>query len=196
MRMKRQSGVMLVMYAIIAVCVCAYIWEVTNPSLVRTYALTTGTITDGDYLTLLTSMFMHGGITHLAMNMLSLWFVAKSFGKVINGCEFLLAYMVSGIASGIVWCVCAMMEGSTSYCVGASGAIFGLLGVYGTMLLRMRKVRDVSSAIGSFVEMLVLNLVIGLVNTNIAIEGHVGGFIAGLLIGTAMMSRKDLSHLT
>ncbi len=80
------------------------------------------------YVTLLTSMFIHGGWLHIAGNMLFLWIFGDNLEDVLGRARFLLFYLACGIASALVQALAD--PGSTAPTVGASGAIAGVLGGY------------------------------------------------------------------
>ncbi len=110
------------------------------PNFIDYIALKPGMIVQGKYLwTLVTSMFMHAGFMHLFFNMLSLWFVGRFAENIIGRKRFLYFYLISGIIAGIVFALLAgffgggdlgRLFGSPDISgVGASGAIFGIVGV-------------------------------------------------------------------
>ncbi|MDQ5813794.1 MAG: rhomboid family intramembrane serine protease, partial [Actinomycetota bacterium] len=88
-------------------------------------ALVPALVAEGEAWRLLTSLFLHSGFTHLALNMISLYFLG-SFAEVSFGrSRFLALYFISGIAGGLAYLYFGAFN---SPAVGASGAIFGLLG--------------------------------------------------------------------
>lgn len=110
-------------------------WFALNPSL----------FVKGYFWTLLTSMFMHAGIGHLVINMISLFFIGGFVERIIGRKRFVWFYLISGIFAALLFVVFAYLGmyvprgdylfGSvTDYAVGASGALFGLLGVLATLL--------------------------------------------------------------
>lgn len=95
---------------------------------------------NGYYWTLLTSMFMHANFAHLFVNMFSLFFVGRFLEAIIGKKRFFWLYMISGIFAGLFFAVLSYFFGSAgvgvnifgtpdSYAVGASGALFGIVGV-------------------------------------------------------------------
>lgn len=80
--------------------------------------------------TLITSMFMHGSFFHLFANMFSLFFIGNFLEKLVGRKRFFYVYMISGIVGGLFFVAAALIMGNiNTSAVGASGAIFGLLGV-------------------------------------------------------------------
>ena len=85
--------------------------------------------------TILTSMFMHGGFFHLFANMFSLFFIGNFLEKIIGRKRFFWVYMISGIVGGLFFVAAALIFGGLDIpAVGASGAIFGILGVLATLV--------------------------------------------------------------
>lgn len=76
---------------------------------------------------LFTYMFVHGGGTHLLVNMLGLFFLGSAVERSIGSYRFFILYYVSGILGGLGW---SLMAQPGSYCVGASGAVMGILGAF------------------------------------------------------------------
>ena len=143
---------------------------------------------DGAWWQLLTSVFTHVEIWHLAMNMFALFIFGPVLEGIIGRARFLAVYLLSGLASSVFVIFLADPDSST---VGASGAIFGLLGA---LLVVARKARLNS-------QWLVQNLVLGVVVTAvgwryISWQGHLGGLIGGALsaaiIAYAPKSRRSL----
>ena len=102
------------------------------PNFVNHIAIKPANILQGKYLwTFLTSMFMHGGFFHLFVNMLSLFFVGGLIEKILGQKRYLSFYLISGLVAGLFFVLSGLFSQSSlnSYAVGASGAIFGLVGL-------------------------------------------------------------------
>jgi membrane associated rhomboid family serine protease len=87
-------------------------------------------------LTIVTSMFMHGGILHIAFNMLFLWIFGNNVEDAMGRVRFLLFYLLAGLAA--VYSQAALDPSSTVPTIGASGAIAGVLGAYALLLPRAK----------------------------------------------------------
>jgi membrane associated rhomboid family serine protease len=99
------------------------------------FALTPSLILVGNNLwTFLTSMFLHSGFLHLFANMFSLFFIGNFLEKIIGKKRFLLVYLFSGILGGIFFVSSGFLFGSNLPGIGASGAIFGILGVLAVLV--------------------------------------------------------------
>ena len=128
-------------------------------------------IADGEYWRLLTAGFLHAGLFHLATNMLSLWILGSMLEPAFGRWRFGLIYLVSLLCGSFG----ALLMSPDSVTVGASGAIFGLLGA-AAVLARNRGFSLMESGLGIWIG---LNLLITFTVPNISIGGHVGGLVGG-----------------
>ncbi len=124
---------------------------------------------------LLTSMFLHGGLTHLAVNMFSLFQLGPIVSELYSNKRFLWIYFVSGLLGSIF----SITMQNQNLSVGSSGAIFGLMGALLVWAV-LNKKREVIKVILINV---VINIALGLSIPNIDNFAHLGGFIGGSLIG-------------
>jgi membrane associated rhomboid family serine protease len=123
---------------------------------------------------LLTAMLVHGGLWHLALNMLALWMLGRSLEPMLGRWRFATLYILSGLAGSVAMACISPMSAT----VGASGAIFGL---FGALLVIGR---HIGANIRGLAVVLGLNLVVGFVFAGqIAWQAHVGGLAIGALIG-------------
>ena len=104
-----------------------------NPETLYNFvALKPSNILQGKYLwTFLTSMFMHGGFFHLFVNMLSLFFIGSLLVKILGPKRYFIFYLISGLFAGLLFVLIAYLfqTDMNTFAVGASGALFGLIGV-------------------------------------------------------------------
>ncbi len=136
-------------------------------------------VADGSYWELITSMFTHVEIWHIAANMLSLYILGPQIEAVLGRTRFLALYLLSGLAGSatVYW-----LSNPDGYTLGASGAIFGLFGAYAVLV---HKVGGDLRAIGG---LLVANLVITfLPGLNISWQGHLGGLVGGVVIAAILV---------
>nr|WP_241732389.1 rhomboid family intramembrane serine protease [Galbitalea soli] len=129
--------------------------------------------------TLLTADFGHGSILHIALNMYSLFVLGPIVETLLGRSRFLVLFLLSG-AGGWV----AVDFFSQNAALGASGAIFGLLGA----LFVIQRRRGLGS--GSLISVIVINLVIGFVIPGIAWQAHVGGLLTGGLVAFVMLELR------
>jgi membrane associated rhomboid family serine protease len=130
-------------------------------------------VSDGAYWQLVTSTFTHVQILHIAFNMLALWYLGPQVEAVLGRLRFLALYLVSGLAGSV--CV-YWFSASDSSTLGASGAIFGLLG--GLLVLAHK----VGGQVQTLLVWIAINAVITLAVPNVSWQGHLGGFIGGLVV--------------
>jgi membrane associated rhomboid family serine protease len=142
-------------------------------------------VAQGDWWRLGTAAFLHYGPIHLLLNMLGLFWFGSLLEQRIGSGRFLLLYMVSGLAGSAG----ALVVSPTSATVGASGAIFGILGA-GLVLERQRDYVFGGSALGVIVANLVLTFAW---SGNISVGGHIGGLIGGAA-ATLALTRFGRGH--
>jgi membrane associated rhomboid family serine protease len=137
----------------------------------------------GQYWRLVTSVFLHAGLIHLAMNTFALWIFGIALEREIGRLSLLAVFLVTGIfASATSY----LFSTGAAVGVGASGAIFGLLGAFVTYNYLRRHNVLASARLRSAVTLLLLNLVIGLSIPAIDWRAHVGGLVAGVVAGFAV----------
>jgi rhomboid protease GluP len=143
-------------------------------------ALIPALVAEGEAWRLVTSVFLHSGFAHLAMNMISLYFLG-SFAEVQFGrWRFLALYVLSGIAGGLA----LLYLGSyTAPAVGASGAIFGLLGGVFGYAIRQGTFSLQNPVISQLLFLTAINLLLGATIPNVSNTAHIGGLLGGLAYG-------------
>jgi rhomboid family protein len=156
------------------------------------------------YLTLLVSLFMHGGIAHIAGNMLYLWIFGDNIENTLGHVRYLAFYLVCGVLASLahVFTTAATHGNMLVPSLGASGAISGVLGAY-TLLFPGRRVRMLMGrtttempawvAIGVWFLFQVvagLGLLGGSSGGGVAYAAHVGGFVAGLVLVKAFAAGR------
>jgi membrane associated rhomboid family serine protease len=137
-------------------------------------SLSRATIDNGEYYRLVTAGFLHAGFFHLMFNMFALYVLGTLLEPAVGRLRFGLIYFVSLLAGSFG----ALVLSPDSPTVGASGAIFGLMGA-AVVVMRNRGLSAMESGLGFWI---VLNLVITFTVPNISIGGHVGGLIGGILV--------------
>ncbi|GCE19588.1 rhomboid family protein [Dictyobacter kobayashii] len=180
----------LVTLILIAVNVLIYIWSTLDPNIVNIGAqINPYIINNGEYWRIFTGMFLHNGIAHIALNMLSLYFVGRGVEIIYGKWRYLVIYFVSGILGGVTYLVMS----PTGAAVGASGAIFGIFGAIGMFYLLNRRALGAAGtgAIGQWMFWLAINLIYGFApGTGIAIAAHIGGLVAGMILAYILMPRS------
>jgi membrane associated rhomboid family serine protease len=163
----------------------------TNLISISDVAINPGNILKGLFLwTFLTSMFMHAGFFHLFVNMLSLLFVGSLIEKILGKRRYILFYLFSGIFAGLFFVLSALFFPSemSSFAVGASGALFALVGLLAILTPNLRvymmfvpiPIKMKYAAPGFLVVLWLISLA---GNVPIGNFAHLGGLIAGLVYG-------------
>ncbi len=194
-RRRSLLGSMSVNSIIILVNVVAFILFTTlislNNGFIDYVAIKPSSILAGKYLwTFVTSMFMHGGLFHLFANMFSLFFIGSLVEKILGSKRFLWFYMISGLAAGLLFVLSGLVfpSGMNTYAVGASGALFGLVGllmlltpnlpVYIMFIPIPIKMKYAAPGI-----LILLWLISIAGNVPIGNTAHLGGLIVGIVYG-------------
>jgi len=137
---------------------------------------------------LLTAMFLHGGITHLLMNMFSLYLIGRGVEVYLRPKSYLAIYLFSGLLGGLF----SLLMHPNSVGVGASGAIFGLFAALaGFFLANKDKIEAQSKAfMKDFAIIIGINLVIGLSIESVDLVAHIAGLVVGF-IGGFLLSKSS-----
>ncbi|MFE8009994.1 rhomboid family intramembrane serine protease [Streptomyces sp. NPDC057418] len=136
-------------------------------------------VAEGQWYRLLTSVFLHQEVWHIAFNMLGLWWLGGPLEAALGRVRYLLLYVLSGLAgSALTYWISDPAQGS----LGASGAVFGLLGATAVLMRRM------NYDMRPLIALLVVNLIFTFNPWgSIAWQAHIGGLVAGTLIAIAMV---------
>jgi membrane associated rhomboid family serine protease len=134
-------------------------------------------VADGDYYRLLTAAFLHASILHIALNMYALYLFGPPVEAALGRVRFAALYLLSALGGSALSYAFANPAVPS---LGASGAVFGLLGAY--LVLNRRLGRDTSGVMA----LLVINFVFGLIAPNIDWRAHLGGLITGSLCAAAI----------
>jgi membrane associated rhomboid family serine protease len=216
----RQS-IPIVTLAIIAICVSVFLWQLTlstqaGNAAVLALGLIPARLSGGlqppadvialpAWLTIFTSLFLHGGWFHLGGNMLFLWIFGDNVEDAMGHLRFIVFYLACGVAAALAQV--AAGPSATEPMIGASGAIAGVLGAY--ILLYPRANVRTLVFLGFFVTVVRIPAVLVLAiwfliqlwsalspgsadAGGVAVWAHVGGFVAGLLL-VAFRKRSELA---
>ncbi|MDI3341906.1 MAG: rhomboid family intramembrane serine protease [Sphaerobacter sp.] len=202
----------VVTVAIIALCIAVFAYEVSlGPEAAQAFVVRWG-FTPADFWagrnleTLVTSQFLHGGLLHIAGNLLFLWVFGDNVEDQLGHGTYALFYLASGVAANVVFAVAFPQAGDPL--VGASGAIAGVLAGY--LLLFPRAMVRTLLAFGPFVTVgrvaavlliglwFILQLIQGAISvlptasaTDVAFLAHVGGFVFGLIATGTIREVRD-----
>lgn len=135
-------------------------------------------VADGEWYRLATAMFLHEEIWHVFFNMLLLWWLGGPLEEALGRVRYLALYLISGLAgSALTYLLEVPPQGS----LGASGAIYGLLGATVVLMRRLNyDLRPIAVLIG-------INLVITFFWQGIAWQAHIGGLVAGAVMAYGLV---------
>ena len=165
--------------ALIALNVLAYL-VASGANTVRfriDYGLFGPSVADGEYYRLITSGFLHDGLIHIGFNMLLLWLIGRELEVDLGRWKFLALYFTSLLAGSFG----ALLLSPNALTIGASGAVFGLMGATAAILYS-RGINPLRTNIGMLI---MFNLLFSIGGSNISLGGHLGGLIGGGLAGLA-----------
>lgn len=187
--LRRPGNAPVVTYSLIGVTALVYVLQMLPGSPVTNALAFFGPFTPTEPWRMITALFVHsqGSLLHILFNMFSLFIFGPLIEGMVGRARFLALYLVAGLGGSVAVLVLAPV----TPVVGASGAIFGLLGAY---FVIQRKLG------GNNVQILIvigLNLVIGfLPGTNIAWQAHLGGLIAGAAVAFVYLRTRRRDQRT
>lgn len=202
---QRLHGRPYVTYLLIAINAIIFLAEVivtanfsdraaTN-ALLQTYGAIPYKVLGGDIFSVISSMFLHGGIAHLIGNMLFLFVFGDNIEDKFGRIKYVLIYIAWGIAAAYAHSFYAVSTGGGEIpAIGASGAVSGVLGAYLVLFPRAKIFTIIAAffittvripAIAYIPFWFVMQVILGLLNTlgGVAYFAHIGGFLAGVLTG-------------
>jgi membrane associated rhomboid family serine protease len=193
--MRSMTGEPRLTYVLIGVCVLAFLGESFSGggiggsgTLFNDGALYRGAIQEGEYWRLVTSGFLHDGLPHLLFNMLGLYILGSILEPAIGTPRFAVIYFVSLLTGSFG----ALLQEDVGATVGASGAVFGLMGATAIVMWN-RGLNIMESGLGFWI---ILNLVISFFpGLNISWGGPIGGLIGGTLCALALVELRQRTRI-
>ena len=183
---------------LIAVNIIGYLWEISvaGPGMLSAFGapssgmervlvagalIPAAVLQDGQWWRIVTGAFLHGGLLHIGVNMMSLWFLGRFIELALGSWRMFVVYMFSLVVSGlgIVYFSDPMVP-----TVGASGAIFGLFGALFAIGFKLGK--PGMNLVRANIGILVLNLIITFTVPQISWQAHVAGLLAGFALTYAL----------
>jgi len=162
---------------------------INNPggSLFAKWVLFGPAVADGDWWRLITAAFLHANLFHIGLNMLALVWLGAPVERYLGHVQYLALYIVSGLAGSAG----ALITTPTGITVGASGAIFGILGA-----LLIIEYQATGNIAGQAFTLIAINLLFSFTMSGISVGGHIGGLIGGIGAALALtrFGRTSLVH--
>jgi rhomboid protease GluP len=190
------------LYLVMAVNVAVWLAHVfsgmspTSPAPAALFAWgansTTAVVRDGEYWRLLTATVLHGGVLHLGLNMFALWDAGRRVCGWFGNGQFLLIYLSAGLAGSAL---SLHFSSQQAVSIGASGAVFGVLGAMSASILRHRAslpravARQLLTSQALFVGLMLAQ---GFVLQGIDNAAHIGGLVVGGAVGWLLVERDNL----
>jgi membrane associated rhomboid family serine protease len=172
----------IVTYTLIALCLVVYGIQYLTGDAVTNALIYAPVYTSIEPWRMLTTVFIHASIFHVAINMYSLWVVGPALETMLGRIRYLVLFLIAGFGGSVA---VLLLTNPLDGALGASGAIFGLFGAYFVIQRRLG---------GNATQMLIvigLNLVIGFIpGLNISWQGHVGGLVAGVAVAFVYLETR------
>jgi rhomboid protease GluP len=190
-KLKRMFGVVtpaLVIINLIMYLLCVYMSHIVGDFYLESkLSINLSAIYNNhEYYRLLSSMFIHFGFMHLFGNMIILVALGARIEAILGKLNYILVYIATGFVAAFSSYVHCFYNHTYDYAAGASGAIFGLLGVLVAVALANRgKVKDLS--LMNMILLTIITIVDGYMSEGIDNIAHIAGFVAGLVAGALLM---------
>ena len=166
----------IITYALIIINVLVFVFSLFNENIIEMFAVNRTYITVFDqYYRLITGIFLHANWLHLIFNMYALYIIGMQLESFLGKGKYLIVYLLSGLGGSML-----SIFFSNGYSVGASGAIFGLMGALLYFGYHYRVYLD-SVVKSQIIPLIILNLLIGFSSSGIDNWAHVGGLVGGIL---------------
>ena len=179
---RANSSTPVVTYTIIAICVVVYISQMLSDGVVTNALFYHPALTDTQPWRMITSLFVHspGSYLHIIFNMFSLFIIGPPLETALGRWRFLAIYLLSGLGGSVA----VLLMTPTTGVLGASGAIFGLLGAF--FIIQ----RHLGGRNMQIIVVIGINLVIGFIIPNVAWQAHVGGLVVGGIVAFVFLRTK------
>lgn len=170
----------IITYILIAINILVFVVSMFIDSTLYNFAVNQYFVTHGEVYRLVTGIFLHANIVHLIFNMYALYIIGMQLESFLGKGKYLAVYLLSALAGSVL-----SIFMSSGFSVGASGAIFGLMGslIYFGYHYRVYLDSVIKSQI---IPLVIINLLIGFFISGIDIWAHIGGLIGGILATMAV----------
>ncbi|MEI6886826.1 MAG: rhomboid family intramembrane serine protease [bacterium] len=188
-------------YAIIAICTVLFliVWipyiflaggiDANPVSLVNFGANFGSFVQMGEYWRLITANFLHGSVLHLVFNMYSLYTIGNFVESYFSRTKFFTIFILTGVVASFT----SYIFNNTGFSVGASGAIFGLLGLLLAQTIKTQNsyLPELPIDKRNLILIILLNLVFGFIVPGIDNMAHIGGLVSGFLLGFVIKTENS-----
>lgn len=146
-----------------------------------------------EYFRLLTSVFMHFGVNHIANNMIILFILGDNMERALGHVKYLVFYLVCGVGANIVSMMVNVMQGDVVVSAGASGAIFGVIGgLLYAVVINHGRLEDLSTR--QLAVMILCSLYFGFTSTGVDNVAHVAGLLIGIVMAVLLYRKPKPAY--
>lgn len=146
-----------------------------------------------EYFRLLTSVFMHFGVNHIANNMIILFILGDNMERALGHVKYLVFYLVCGVGANIVSMMVNVMQGDVVVSAGASGAIFGVIGgLLYAVVINHGRLEDLSTR--QLAVMILCSLYFGFTSTGVDNVAHVAGLLIGIVMAVLLYRKPKTAY--
>jgi membrane associated rhomboid family serine protease len=178
----QQSGAPVTVSLLVAFALVFLADAITGPNpswILNEGAQINGAVRNGEWWRVLTATMLHANLTHLLFNGYALYVLGAHLERSVGSAGFAALYVASGLAGGLAF----LFSSPDEVAVGASGAIFGLFGAWFAASWVNRDTPQGRAGLSQFGMLLLINLALPLFVPNIAWQAHMGGLVAGAIVG-------------
>ncbi|HEX2051623.1 MAG TPA: rhomboid family intramembrane serine protease [Actinomycetota bacterium] len=168
--------------ALLGLNVAFFVAQQLSPAVADRLMMSPFQVDLGEWWRLFTAMVLHAGPLHLAFNSLALWIFGPTLEEVFGTTRFVAIYVVSGLFASAT----SYAFGGGAASVGASGAIFGVIGALVVYVYRRRASATMSAYLGNLLWVVAINLLLGFTLPRIDNYAHIGGLVGGALLCLGM----------
>lgn len=143
----------------------------------------------GEYYRIFTSMFMHAGFSHLFNNMFVLWYIGDNLERAVGHTRYFIMYLAGGLLANLAALFCYDIMDVNVCCVGASGAIFSVVGaLFYIVIVNKGKLEDLTAVkLGIYI---FLSIYLGIQSATTSNSAHIGGLVAGIILAMIIYRRR------
>jgi membrane associated rhomboid family serine protease len=159
--------------------------EISSSALINMGGQVNFLVAQGEVWRIFTAMFLHAGIAHIGLNMLSLFFIGPAVELFYGKWRYLVIYLASGIIGGVV----SYFMLPQGVLIGASGAIAGIFGALGAFFFVNRRALGAAAnaMLGQWLFWLLINVAFDFSSPGIGWQAHLGGLASGLILGVVLI---------
>lgn len=174
---------------IFVICAALLAWCMLSgqrEEILSAYGLSREGILSGQYYRFFTCMFLHAGLLHLASNSIYLYYFGVRAERLLGTGRFLVLYLASGLCGGVF---SVLFSGSMGVSIGASGAIYGLLGAM-LLLTKKRGARYTGMNYSTMLLLAATAIAFGFLEEGVDNFAHIGGFLGGIAVFSLLLRKK------